>query len=51
MMNAMFAECSSLISLPNLSKWNLSKIIMKLSLFDECINSLDFSNKNENNSV
>jgi surface protein len=48
MMNAMFAECFSLNSLPNLSKWNLHNIKMKLGIFDECINAVVNPHKNNN---
>ena len=35
-MHAMFYECSSLISLPNISKWDTTKITDMSSLFGKC---------------
>ena len=36
----MFADCSSLTSLPDISKWNTSKVKYMSGMFDGCI-SLD----------
>ena len=35
-MNAMFAECSSLISLPDISKWNTKNVNDMRYMFYEC---------------
>ena len=38
-MNSMFSDClflSSLKSLPNISKWNINKVIDMSDMFDNC---------------
>jgi len=37
----MFINCSSLISLPNMEKWQKYKIGNKHSMFKRCFNSLN----------
>jgi len=36
MMIGLFEKCSSLISLPDLSKWNLQKVTSMKDMFSEC---------------
>ena len=40
-MNSMFYGCRSLISLPNISKWDTSKVSVKEFMFYETINTLN----------
>ena len=35
-MSAILCECSSLLSLPDISKWNTNNVINKSSMFDGC---------------
>ena len=35
-MNAVFSKCSSLSSLPDISKWNIDKVIYLDHLFSSC---------------
>ena len=35
-MNSMFNECNSLTSLPDISKWNTSKVIYIFNMFCGC---------------
>jgi len=35
-MNGLFSNCSSLISLPDISKWNVSNVNNMLGLFKKC---------------
>ena len=44
-MNSMFSECSSLQSLPNISKWNIVNVKDKNDMFKECQNSLNIPKK------
>jgi len=37
----MFSKCISLESLPDISKWNISNIINKTRMFNECKQSLE----------
>ena len=39
-MNNLFRNCISLISLPDLSKWDTSNVKGKYNTFEECINIL-----------
>ena len=39
-MDYMFYNCSSLISLPDISKWNTIKVTDMRGMFDGCINLL-----------
>jgi len=39
-MNHLFEGCLSLISIPNISKWNISKVTDKSNIFDKCFNAL-----------
>ena len=51
-MSYMFSDCSSLISLPNLSKWNTDNVIDMSSMFYNCsslISLPDISKWNTNN--
>ena len=51
-MSDMFSECSSLSSLPDISKWDTSKVINMSNIFSGCISlsSLpDISKWNTNN--
>ena len=53
-MSFMFNECSSLISLPNISKWITNNVTHMNSMFDGCssLSSLpDISNLNTNNVI
>ena len=36
-MNDLFKGCSSLMSLPDISKWNINNVKNKNDLFDGCI--------------
>ena len=48
-MKCMFQSCSSLSSLPDFSKWNVSKDVKKDNMFNKCdkLTSLpDFVNSN-----
>ena len=40
-MNNIFKNCISLISLPDIDKWNISKVKNKRDRFEECINLLN----------
>ena len=40
-MNVMFDHCFSLVSLPDISKWNTSKVSDKEFMFYEAINILN----------
>ena len=40
-MNHMFKGCSSLISLPDISKWDTKNITNMNFMFEECVNSLN----------
>ena len=44
-MSLMFSECNSLISLPDLSKWNISKVSKSDNIFNENINNLNINSK------
>ena len=35
-MMKMFYKCSSLSSLPDISKWDISNVTLKGSMFDDC---------------
>ena len=51
-MSFMFDECKSLISLPDISKWNISKVTSISEMFKECnllISLPDISNWNTSN--
>ena len=51
-MNSVFNGCSSLISLPDISKWNTSDVVSKNKSFNDCssLNSLsDISKWNTEN--
>ena len=36
-MSAIFEECISLLSLPDISKWNISNVTDMNNMFNECI--------------
>ena len=36
-MNGIFNQCSSLISLPDVSKWNTNNVIYMNGRFDQCL--------------
>ena len=40
-MNSMFRQCSSLLNLPDISKWNIENVIDISEIFKEC-ESLSF---------
>ena len=42
-MNKIFSNCSSLISLPDIYKWNLSNVKEKDYIFEEFLNLLNNS--------
>ena len=44
-MNNMFCSCSSLTSLPDISKWNINKVKKKTDMFKSCKSSLNIPNK------
>ena len=46
--NDMFYGCSSLISLPNISKWNTSNILNISNMFDFCFNTLNIISQLKN---
>ena len=53
-MSWMFSECSSLISLPDISKWNTNKVTEMSSIFYKCsslLSLIDISKWNTNNVV
>ena len=39
-MNGMFGNCSALLSLPDISKWNINKICYMNDMFNGCQNSI-----------
>ncbi len=51
-MSHMFYKCSSLLSLPDISKWNTSNVTNIFNIFSECsslLSLLDISKWNTNN--
>ena len=44
-MRSMFYGCSSLISLPDISKWNTNNVTYMDNMFSECLSLIEFSNK------
>ena len=46
-MNSMFSECSSLIILPDITKWDTSKVINISNLFSFCSSLVYFPNIDE----
>ena len=36
-MSYMFSECSSLSSLPDISKWNVNNVTNYANIFDKCL--------------
>ena len=44
-MESMFNGCSSLKSLPNIFKWNISKLENKINMFNNCSKNLNIPNK------
>ena len=44
-MKSMFDGCSALISLPDISKWNISKLQNKIDMFKNCSKNLIIPNK------
>ena len=45
----MFANCNSLVSLPNLLKWNTPKIFNSFKIFYNCFNCLNIPSNGNNN--
>ena len=45
-MSSMFSGCNSLISLPDLSKWNTSNVENMSHMFSGCVNLIIHSNIN-----
>ena len=41
----MFKGCSSLISLPDISKWNTNNVNHMDNMFSECLSLIEFYNK------
>ena len=41
----LFNGCHSLISFPDLLKWNTSKVMLKSDSFNDCFNILNFYSK------
>jgi len=48
-MGYMFRRCESLISLPDISNWNIPKVIDIHAVFSGCKNSLNIPEKFKNN--
>ena len=48
-MREMFNNCSSLSSLPDISKWNTNNVINMNYIFDNCILLLNITNLQKNN--
>ena len=44
-MRGMFDNCSSLLSLPDISKWNTSNVKYMSHMFDYCKDSLNIPSK------
>ena len=44
-MKSLFCNCSSLISLPDISKWNINKVDKMEHMFENCSSSLMIPNK------
>ena len=44
-MNYMFQYCPSLVSLPDISKWNINKVSSKWGMFEGCNKELNIPNK------
>jgi surface protein len=44
-MSEMFSNCSSLESLPDLSKWDISSVLERNNMFENCADSLNIPEK------
>ena len=44
MMNGIFSGCSSLYKIPDISKWNTSKVTDMSNMFFECFSLLSINN-------
>ena len=43
-MDSMFEECSSLISLPDISKWDTKNVLAMVAMFEECPSLISLTN-------